>query len=318
MLIKRYFTKPKEPARVRLQNYDWTALKILNDYRYLTTPILYQLVKLHHPNLSNETFKHRITALWRGGFLERPKEQIALMVRSDDFHITMCLSESGAEMLARQFGLDEEKLSWRADQERVGFRLLEHQLSVAKFRASIELSRAFKILFWLSDGQYYQTIYFRTTNEEQKKITEADYIGAQVKETIRPDSFFGLAKDNQVNFYALEIDRGTQVLKTMAKKYLAYYKLIKNLEREPVKIENQEIRHLRVLTISPDESKFENPGLRIKHLKEQTRLIDEKEKGHRSFWFTTEDKIDWQKPKTILDKIWQTPTEEKEILSLVN
>ncbi|MDW7988452.1 MAG: replication-relaxation family protein, partial [candidate division WOR-3 bacterium] len=218
---------------MRWQEYDWTALKILNDYRFLTTPILYQLVKLQHPNLPFETFRHRITILWRSGFLERPKEQISLMVRSDDFHIVMCLSRDGAEMLANHFGLDEEKLSWRADQEKVGFRLLEHQLSVARFRATIELSQAFKILFWLSDGQYYQTIHFRPTTEEQKKITEAEYIGAQVKETIRPDSFFGLVnKDGQTNFYALEIDRGTQVLKTMARKYLAYYKLIKNLERE--------------------------------------------------------------------------------------
>jgi hypothetical protein len=318
MLIKRYFTKPKEPARMRWQNYDWTTLKILNDYRFLTSPILHQLVKLQHPNLPFETFKHRITILWRAGFLERPKEQVALMVRSDDFHITMCLSKAGAEALAYHFGLDEEKLSWRAEQEKVGFRLLEHQLSVAKFRATVELSKAFKILFWLSDGEYYQTIYFRPSTQEQKRITEAEYIGAQIKETIRPDSFFGLANDGRVNFYALEIDRGTQILKTMARKYLAYYKLIKNLEREPLKIQNQEIKHLRVLTISPDESKFENPGLRIKHLKEQTRLIDEKEKGHRSFWFTTEDKIDWQNPKTISTKIWQTPLEEKEILSLVD
>jgi len=302
---------------MRWQDYDWTALKILNDYRFLTSPILFQLVKLQHQKLSYQTFKHRITALYRAGFLERPKEQIALMVRSDDFHLVTCLSEDGAELMAHRFGLDQEKITWRADQEKVNFRLLEHQLSVAKFRAAVELSRAFKILFWLSDGQFYKTISFRPTTEEQKRITEAEYIGATVKETIRPDSFFGLANDNRVNFYALEIDRGTQVLKTMARKYLAYYKLIKTLETEPLKVQDQEIRHLRVLTISPDESKFENPGLRIKHLKEQTQLIDERGKGYRAFWFTTEDKITWQKPETILKKNWQTPL-ENDILSLID
>lgn len=29
-------------------------------------------------------------------------------------------------------------------------------------------------------------------------------------------------------------------------------------------------------------------------------------------------KFDWQKPETILNKIWQTPLEEKEILSLLD
>lgn len=72
-----------------------------------------------------------------------------------------------------------------------------------------------------------------------------------------------------------------------------------------------------MLVILDCVTRFENPGLRIKHLKEQTRLIDEKEKSHRSFWFTTEDKIDWQNSKTILEKIWQTPL-ENDILGLID
>jgi len=307
MLVKKYFQRPKNPRGIKLQAHDYRLLALLDDYRFLTSQLLWELAKLYHPKLTYDTLKHRLHALWRNSYIDRPPEQLSILVKQDDFHLIYCLTEKGARTVAEHYGRDFKKTTWRVNQERANFLLLEHQLAISKFRATVQLSQAFKINFWFHDRQFERPITFRAFTERQRQLFGARYIGQAIKRNVQPDSFFQLGNLT----FALEIDRGTAGPKAMAKKYLSYYKFLKLLAREPLKLEGREIKSFYVLTVSPDESHFERPGVRTRHLKETVKAIAEGDQGPKGGWklflFSTEDRYSWQKPKTITEPIWEDP-----------
>lgn len=317
MLIKKYFTRPLNPKGIKLQEYDYRILALLDEYRFLDTVMIWYLIKLYYPEMKFDALKHRLHALWRNSFIDRPPEQLSILIKQDDFHLISCLTEKGARTVAERFGRDSQQTLWRVNQERANFRLLEHQLAISRFRAAIQLSNAFDILLWLHDRQFSKNVTFRIETHEQRYLLQASHIGEQTTRKVEPDSFFILKDNRKTQAYALEIDRGTASRKALARKYLAYYKMLKALQQKPLIIEGHEINHFRVLTVTPDERHFEKPGTRIKHLRELIQILDEKGQGYRAFWFTSEDKFSWQKPDSILASIWQTP-KDGELLTLTD
>lgn len=322
MLIKKYFHRPQDPKGIKFQEYDYRALALLDDYRFLDSEMLFRLLKLYHPQLTWDTAKHRFHALWRNGFIERPPEQLSILVKQDKFHLVMCLTKKGAELVAQHYGRDFQKTTWRVDQERANFRMLEHQLAISRFRATLELSQQFQIPFWLHDRQFQKSLSFTIQTELQRKALDADHIGQRVTKTIVPDSFFALSHQNNSPAYiALEIDMGTAGTKAMASKYLSYYNFLKAIEQQPLSVLGHCISRLWILTVSPDERHFERPGLRVAHLKEAVRAMAESDHGpalgYRAFIFSTQDQLSWQEPESILRPIWQTPN-QNENLSLLS
>lgn len=318
MLIKKYFIRPQNPRGIKFQEYDYLILGLLDEYRFLDTLMLWHLVKLSYPEMKFDALKHRLHALWRNQFIDRPPEQLTIFIKNNDFHLISCLTEKGARVVAERLGRDFEKTLWRVNQERANFRLLEHQLAISRFRAAIQLSNAFEILLWLHDRQFSKSVTFRIETQEQKYLFQASYIGEQTTRKVEPDSFFILKDNRKTQAYTLEIDRGTASRKALARKYLAYYKMLKALQQQrPLLIEGQEIKHFRVLTVTPNERYFEKPGVRIRHLRELIQTLDEKGQGYRAFWFTSEDQFSWQEPATILKPIWQT-AKDGERLSLTD
>jgi hypothetical protein len=317
MLIKKYFTRPAQPRGIKLQEYDYRILALLDEYRFLDTLMIWHLVKLFYPEMKLDALKHRLHALWRNGFIDRPPEQVSLLIKRDDFHLISCLTEKGARVVAERFGRSFEKTLWRVNQERANFRLLEHQLAISRFRAAIQLAQSFEMLLWLHDRQFRKSVTFRIETHEQRYLLQAAFVGEQLTCKVEPDSFFILRNHGKTQAYALEIDRGTASRKALARKYLAYYKMLKALSQHPFTIEGHEIRHFRVLTVTSDERYFERPGVRIKHLRELIQTLDEKGQGYRAFWFTSEDQFSWQNPQSILKPIWQTP-KEGELLTLID
>jgi len=319
MLIKKYFHRPKDPKSIKFQEYDYRALALLDEYRFLDSQMLFHLLKLYHPNLTWHTAKHRFHALWRNGYIERPPEQLSILVKRDKFHLIMCLTKKGAEMVAQHYGRDFQKTTWRVDQERANFRMLEHQLAISSFRACMELSQKFSIPFWLHDRQFKKSVSFTVQTELQRRALDAKHIGQQVTQTIIPDSFFCVLLQDTPVYIALEIDMGTSSIRAMARKYLAYYKFLKALEQQPISVMDHRVNHVWVLTVSPDERYFERPGLRIAHLREAVRAVCEADDGPilgwRAFIFTTADRFNWQQAQTILQPMCQTPN-ENEFISL--
>jgi hypothetical protein len=310
MLVKKYFQRPKDPRGIKLQEYDFRILALLDEYRFLDTRMVWELVKLFHPKLTWDTLKHRLHALWRNGYIDRPPEQLSILVKQDRFHLIMCLTKRGARAVSEHYGRDFQKTTWRVNQERANFLLLEHQLAISKFRAAVQLSGSFKIDFWFHDRQFEKPVVFRAHTEIQRRVFGARYVGQAVRRKVQPDSFLKLDGRS----FALEIDRGTAGPKAMARKYLVYYKFLKLIEEEPLIVGKHEIKSFYVLTVSPDESHFERPGIRTKHLKEVVRAVTEGDSGPKGGWdlflFTTEDQYNWQRPETITRPIWESPDGE--------
>lgn len=319
MLVKKYFTRPKDPQGIKLQERDYHLLALLDDYRFLDTLMLWQLARRKYPALSYDVVKHRLYSLWTNGYIQRPIQQVAWMVESNDFHLISCLSEKGAEAVALRLGRDFHQTTWRVDQERANFRLLAHQLAISRFRAAVELCGAFQILFWFHDRQFKRRVGFQIETQFQRQLLQAEYVGERVFQMIQPDSFFLLQSERKIQAYALEIDMGTVSAPAMARKYLIYQQFLRGLRESPMVIEKRPISHFLVLTVCPDESPYEEKrkGVRIRQLQFAVRELDEKKRGYRAFWFTTADRFNWRQAQSLLKSIWQTPI-PGEMLSLLD
>lgn len=313
MLIKKYFIRPQHPRGLKLQPYDYRALALLDEYRFLDSRMLWELLKLWHPQLTWDTAKHRLHALWSNGFIERPPEQLSILIKQDRFHLIMCLSERGARVVAEHYGRDLQQTTWRVNQERANFRLLEHQLAISRFRAAVQLSQSLEILVWLHDRQFHRNVAFRVDTEHQQRLFDAHSIGERISRKVEPDSLFVFRANGATHAAAVEIDQGSASVKALARKFAAYYKTLQAISQQPVTVGGHPLSHFWVLTVSPGETHYERPGVRVGHLQESVRAISERDRGplhgHRSFLFTTADQFSWEQPTSILEPIWQTPNE---------
>lgn len=312
MLKQYYFKRPQEEPRIILQERDLKILDLIDEFRFLDSMMLYKLIKLYYPGSYQDAIKRRLYKLWANGYLERPKEQVLLYLRDEQRHLVYTLAEEGTDILAAKLGKDREKLKWRLKQDELSYKFIEHALAISKFRTTLYLNQqeqGFKILFWKGDGELQKKITFRIETEKQAALFRVKQQGEKITLNVRPDSFFGLQKNNQIRFYEVELDRGSRTVKDMALKLLALYKLNQGIKERPLVLEGFPINKFKVLILSPSE-------LRIKHLQESLRAIAERGEGLQRFLFTTIAKVDLNKPEALLEPIWQTGGEEK--ASLLN
>jgi hypothetical protein len=317
MLKTYYFQLPSVAPKLQFQDYDLAILKLMDSFRVLDSELTYALLKRGFPTLPYDTFKRRLQKLTAARLLIRPEEQVILAVRHGQRHLVYTLSRQGAEFLKGQLSESEwQKLkTFKRVQSRKGwereqnpsYRFLEHSLEIARFRAALELSEKLSIPLWLNDREFKNPVRFReAANWYQKKLVKGmsrDHEG-KYPLSIIPDSFFAIqGRGSQLLWHALEIDRSTEPTTDLAKKILAYYKALKALKEkhEPLLAEDYPVCYFRVLFVAPDQR-------RVEQLKEIVRSVEEGShvQGHRAFWFTTRDKIDWRRPETAIDRVWQT------------
>ena len=323
MIIKKYFTRPDPPPGMRIRPYDYEVLRILDDYRFLDSRTLWRITRLSYPDLTWDTFKHRLFKLWANGFMARPEEQTVHWIKSDDYHLIHCLTVQGARTVAEHFHRDFQQSTWRVNQERTNFRFLGHQLQISRFRAAIELSGAFDLLFWRHDRQYSHRVAFTPNTPAQKSLFSPRDLTREgiAAKNVEPDSLFCGRHEQGTAVCSLEIDNGTASNVKASQKYLYYYKLLHSLPQNPAKVDGYTIPHFWVLTVSPDETSAEHgrAGLRMKHLQEGVRAIAEGDhgpqfEGYRSFLFSTQDRFSLDDPSSILQEIWETPNSESRSL----
>jgi hypothetical protein len=316
MLKAYYFQLPPVAPKLQFRDYDLAILKLVDAFRVLDSELLYALLKRGFPTLPYDTFKRRLHKLTQARLLLRPEEQVILAVRHGQRHLVYTLTRHGVAFLKGQLSPSEwqqlkilkrvqHRKGWERE-ENPSYRFLEHALEIARFRAALELSGRLSIPIWLNDGEFKYAVRFSeaATRYQQKLIrgVTPDHEGKYPLSLV-PDSFFAFYRNSQLLWHALELDRSTEPSRDVGKKILAYYKTLKYLHQKqhPILAGEYPVTSFRVLFVVPDQR-------RVVQLQEIVRAVEEGRhvQGHRAFWFTTRDRIDWRKPETVLERIWQT------------
>ena len=297
----------ENPPAFKLQERDRELIKLIYEYRFLTSDQVADLFLLDHPRdpitgraYSARGVKHRLFKLYHHGFLSRPEEaKVLRALQGKSLPYIYGIGPRSTRILVEK-GYDRKQIKGALKEP--GYRYLEHSLMVTTFH--IALVKALKersdwwLIFWKNEGK-----------ETRDAWTERGE-GRRFRYVINPDAYFSLQGPEGPMFFFLEADRGTV-----------------SFERFRWKIESfthfwREKRHLRkpfeMFEIKEGERK-EKPfkvmivttrSERKEALRRIAREADPRGIGLRLFWFGLAEEYaeDWKK---ILEPIWQLADEEK-------
>ena len=273
------YRRAGEEAPLRLQERDREILFLVYDYRFLTSHQIMRLLSSQSKNILL-----RLQKLYHNGYLDRLKI-------SDNSPIVYALGNKGADELTLHTEIDRGKIDWSKKNSEAKSIHLNHTLMISNFKATLTLALHgldIKISLWQREGEMKdKIIYYEEDNKGNEK---------KIHGSIFPDALFTLV-DKEINgaHFFLEADRSTMTNKRFFKKMRAYFKYWKNKQCE----EKQGIEIFKVLTICKTES-------RMKNLLSVTRSADDRQTGSGMFLFTSEERFNIEKPKTILHQIWHT------------
>jgi len=282
---RRLFTRLEDNLPpLRLTGRDMRILKLLFDYRFLTTPQMHALLGGSKRNITE-----RLSRLFHHGYVDRPPQQISLRIFGYR-HVIHALALNGARYLAQYFE-DASYLQprWTQNNNAVKAPHFLHTLMISRFRVCLSLA---------CDQR--QDVFLSTWFTPDVSLTRYDMDNRKV--WVKPDAYFVLTakaadEEHRAHFF-LEADRGTMTYADLRRKLVAYW-LMRTQRRL---VADWVPQAYRVLTISPTPS-------RAARLVELARDADPKRRGSLLFHFCSECDFDLEHPECVFERIWQTPAD---------
>ncbi len=273
---------------LRLQQRDRDIIKLIYDHRFLTTPMIEQL--LGDAGKSHRGILLRLQKLYHGAYLDRVR-----LTDVDNPPIVYALGNKGADILTSHFGIDRQKVDWTSKNREVTERYLSHGLMIARFRLALELATKFRqdtaIHFWEPDGVVKDSITCRNPETQQEE-----------RIPVVPDAFFALRDGTRLHPIFLEIDRSTMTHERFARKLRGYYELWNQKLRggQTYVIAGHSISAFRVAVVTVSESRAENLRVLAREAAGGKQL--------RLFWFVAEVCYK-DNPANVLNAHWRTPAD---------
>ena len=192
------------------------------------------------------------------------------------------LAKRGANLVARELGIDFGDIRWRESHNYVGSIFLEHRLVLNQVR----------IAFAIAAPKHGYAIERWVTEEELKASPDYVFIatagGSRRRVPVIPDGYFVFNLVDRRAHFCLEVDRATVPNKRWRQRvqaYLAYVQSGKYRQRFST-------RSLRVLTVTTGQKRLAN-------LKKTTESAG----GESMFWFTTLRHATAE--QSLTESIWQ-------------
>jgi hypothetical protein len=289
---RRLFTRLEgDLPPLRLTERDVRILQRLYEYRFLTMPQLHALLAG-----SKRYLTERLSRLYHHGYVDRPRQQIALRIFGFR-HVIYALAQSGAQFLAAYFENPEYlRPRWTANNLAVQAPQFVHQLMLSQFRICLTVACRNRADVSL-------------TKWESPEVSLMRYVMEGRKVLVKPDAYFVLtsrAEDGvHEGHFFLEVDRGTMTHGDIQRKLAAYWRM----RTERRLIPDWVPKAYRVLTVSASAERAAN-------LIEVGKNADPRHAGSLLFYFCSEDDyaLDW--PELLFGKIWRSPA-DKELHSLL-
>ena len=281
----------RKPA-IRLQERDREIIKLIYDHRFLTTPMIQQLLPGTH---SARGVLLRLQKLYHNHYLDRVR-----LPDTDNAPIAYALGNRGADIMTLQYGIDRAKVDWTTKNREVTERYIHHALMISRFRAALDLATRpmpeVTMEFWEPEGAVKDEIMYHEN-------------GRGLRVPIVPDAFLGVRDGHDLVPFFLEADRSTMSNDRFLTKLRGYYhfwhqKLRRGSERHSADqrsyiMGGHEIRAFRVLVLTLSEQRLEN-------LRHTARNVAP-DKGHLAlFWFVCEKSYQ-NDPGRLLAPVWHTP-----------
>jgi hypothetical protein len=255
------------------------------------------------------------------------------------------LGPRSAAVLAETHGVDPRNVSAIIESNKVKSPFLRHSLLTARFRVMLELGCALsngnvKLLFW-SQGQHLRDF-----------VSGDDEHGVGQRFTVYPDALFALEIPGRKRAnYVLEIDRGTEPLVAVgnrsdirkkllgywhyrrSRRFVAHYRyeltpggdvvglsVLPSSARVPsVDDTNPALLHgFTVLFCAPGSvSESGSAGGRIANILALTSTLGHSAASSGLFWYAPLDRLDLEKPWSILQRVWITSNPKRGLQSLI-
>lgn len=234
----------------------------------------------------------RLKLLFHHGFLER-RSQTVLYEKNKP--LIYLLTEKGAKHLAEVSGDKRSDIVWHPKHNQISTQRLQHLLQVNEIRTSIEQAaeECAYTLDWLDEFTIRRLkLYDRFTVQYLSGIT--------TKTTLIPDAFFTVDTPTMWLSCFLEVDMGTESLKTVSEKlckYLAYLTTNSYQERYGAQDEEGNKIYPCVLTITTSQE-------RLDHM----RAIAKDIAAGDIFLFCTFSAV--SSGQVLSRPIWQTPIDD--------
>ena len=237
----------------------------------------------------------RLKMLWLHHFLDRPVNQhLQLASFADEGNLPLIygLGRQGARVLTEHGLPINDKLDWTTKNKRAVALWLRHTLETAEAMLAFDFALKARNLQLLDHHDLLPYM-----PEATRKLQQPFRCRVQVRVAIQrepisvgviPDRLFSVLYRNETRHnFALELDRGTMDLKakqlirksSFRRKLLGYF----HLHREEKHTSQWGFRGLRVLTITPSETRLQNI------IELQREVVGEQ--GSNVFLFTTPDRI---------------------------
>lgn len=290
-----------------IQERDAEIIQHVFRHRFLTSEHIRALVAG-----SQQKILRRLQALFHGGFLDRPKEQLSWLINwKGGQPIVYGLGNKGADLLTEKFNIIRGKVDWTSKNREIKSHALKHTLGIADFMVSLETAckneEFSSSISLINQEEVAKTIpkHLKNKNNPLSWNVEFKQNDKKYKFGVLPDKIFGLhfpkrKSDIQTAYYFLELDRATMPIKSsnpfrssISKKMLSYY----NSWQQELYSKIFPFKNPRILFVTESEE-------RIQNMINLNKEIDPRGNGLRIFLFTTQKHFNLKEPEKLLNTIW--------------
>jgi len=222
---------------------------------------------------SEQNLKRRLQLLYHGGYLDRPRTQIAEMLHSPGSSpMVYGLGRKGAEVLRDHLGIDTGTADWSAKNRAIRQRFLLHTVMVAGIMTAFEVAcrehGRIRLISW-------PEILKTKCPEPTKRMKHPQTWRVQVPHVgpigVTPDKVFGLhyldrTEGRNKAYFFLEADRGTMPISprsrepkalqksSILRKLLAY----RETHRQGIHTRRFGMKNFRVVTVTTSAKRVAN------------------------------------------------------------